>query len=802
MKIHNILKTPIILLALAACPCLLHGADVTGTWQAQFDTQRGLQKYTFTLKQDGTAVTGKASVDTDGEKREADLKEGKIAGDTVTFAEPLSVQGNDINVEFTGKVSADEIKFTRSVGDFGTSEATAKRTGAASAAPLAAKTIRIKAGQATPFTDSSGNVWEAERGFEGGQTVDRDASTAIANTKDAGLYLNEHYSMDSFSIPVPNGKYTAKLHFAETFEGVSGAGQRVFSYNVQGGQHEVKDFDIFVKAGGANKAYIDAVPVEVKDGKFTITFTANVENPEINGIELIPLAAGETSPATPAPAAPAAKTIRIKAGQATPFTDSSGNVWEAERGFEGGQTVDRDASTAIANTKDAGLYLNEHYSMDSFSIPVPNGKYTAKLHFAETFEGVSGAGQRVFSYNVQGGQHEVKDFDIFVKAGGANKAYIDTVPVEVTNGKFTITFTANVENPEINGIELIPQGAVQTSSATPASVAPAAAAAAQPETANPEAVGARGARGGRGGGGGGVTLGPDDKEAFPTAPAGFDRVRADIPHGTLEQVDYDSKTINAKRWMEVYTPPGYSKDKKYPVLFLLHGIGGNEGKEWTRQGVANVIIDNLIADKKIEPMVVVFPNGNAVAGGGAGGGAGQGRGGRGGGGFGGGAGGGGGGGGGRGFGGGGDASQMSGDGWGKNFEGDLLHDIIPFIESHYSVYTDREHRAVAGLSMGGGQALDFGLANLDTFAWIGGFSSAPNTRTPELLVPDPAKATKMLKLLWISGGNKDGLLTYSQRTHAYLKEHNVPHIYHVDGNAHDFNHWKNSLYWFAQQLFK
>ena len=232
--------------------------------------------------------------------------------------------------------------------------------------------------------------------------------------------------------------------------------------------------------------------------------------------------------------------------------------------------------------------------------------------------------------------------------------------------------------------------------------------------------------------------------------------------------------------MEVYTPPGYSKDKKYPVLYLLHGIGGNENREWSKQGVANVIVDNLIADKKIEPMIVVLPNGNATANNeGAGG-----RGGRG------------------GFGGGGDAAEMAGPGWGKNFEGDLLKDIIPFIESHYSVYSDREHRALAGLSMGGGQSLDFGLAHLDTFASVGGFSSAPNTRSPEQLVPDPEKATKMLKVLWISGGNKDGLLRISQGVHSYLKEKNVPHIYHVDDNAHDFKHWKNSLYWFAQQIFK
>ena len=161
-------------------------------------------------------------------------------------------------------------------------------------------------------------------------------------------------------------------------------------------------------------------------------------------------------------------------------------------------------------------------------------------------------------------------------------------------------------------------------------------------------------------------------------------------------------------------------------------------------------------------------------------------------------------GGGGGFGGGGDAAQMSGDGWGKDFETDLLKDMIPFMESHYSVYTDREHRAIAGLSMGGGQSLDFGLTHLDTFAFVGGFSSAPNTRTPELLFPDPEKAKQMLKLLWISGGAHDGLLTYSQRTHAFAKEHNIPHVYNVDQvpGTHDFATWNNNLYLFAQRLFR
>ena len=477
------MKMPLLFLTLAALPLSVFAADVTGTWKADFDTQVGVQKYTFTLKQDGTTVTGKASVDTNGEKRDSDLKEGKIDGDTVTFVEPLSIQGNDINVTFTGKVSDNEIKFTRAVGDFGSSEATAKR------------------------------------------------DTTVA--------------------------------------------------------------------------------------------------------------------------------------QAQP-------------------------------------------------------------------------------------------------------------------------------------------------------------AAAQPAPANPESFGGRGGgRGGRGGFGGGPTLGPDDKQSVPPAPAGFNKVRADIAHGKLEKVYYDATAVapGLKRWMEVYTPPGYAAGegrpvrytsprqaglergqaagKKYPVLYLLHGIGGNEISEWnTGQGAAHIILDNLVADKKIVPMIVVFPNGNVITNTGAGVGRRGGRGGRGGGGgF--------GRGGGRGGGfGGGDPAEMSGPGWGSNFEKDLLKDIIPYIDSHYPVYDDREHRAIAGLSMGGGQSLDFGLAHLDTFAYVGSFSCAPNTRLPEQLVPDPEKATQMLKLLWISGGARDGLLTFSQRTHAYLKEHNVPHVYNVDPGAHDFVTWNNNLYLFAQRLFR
>ena len=115
--------------------------------------------------------------------------------------------------------------------------------------------------------------------------------------------------------------------------------------------------------------------------------------------------------------------------------------------------------------------------------------------------------------------------------------------------------------------------------------------------------------------------------------------------------------------------------------------------------------------------------------------------------------------------------------------------------------TDREHRALAGLSMGGGQTLNFGLGHLDTFAWIGAFSSAPNTRPPAELVPDPAAAKARLKLLYLSCGNKDGLINISQGIHAYLKERDVPHIWNVDDEGHTPRTWASNLYHFAQRIF-
>ncbi|HVZ64729.1 MAG TPA: alpha/beta hydrolase-fold protein [Lacunisphaera sp.] len=264
-----------------------------------------------------------------------------------------------------------------------------------------------------------------------------------------------------------------------------------------------------------------------------------------------------------------------------------------------------------------------------------------------------------------------------------------------------------------------------------------------------------------------IELAPDDVRAFPEAPEGYKTAREGIPHGTVEPFEYDSTVTGKRRHANVYLPPGYSADKKYPVLYLLHGIGGDE-TEWLRFDQPNVILDNLIADGKAVPMVIVLPNGRALP-----------------------------------------DDRAEGNPFTPekvqgfaNFEKDLLDCLIPAVQAKYSVLTDREHRALAGLSMGGGQTFNFGLGHLDTFAWLGAFSAAPNTKPPAELVPDPAATRAQLKLLYISCGNQDGLINFSQGVHRYLKEHNVPHIWNVDDHAHDPATWGSNLYHFVQRIFR
>jgi enterochelin esterase-like enzyme len=266
-----------------------------------------------------------------------------------------------------------------------------------------------------------------------------------------------------------------------------------------------------------------------------------------------------------------------------------------------------------------------------------------------------------------------------------------------------------------------------------------------------------------------IVLGPDDVRAIADAPAGFRDVRAGVAQGQVVELNYDSAITGTLRRAQVYLPPGYSAERKYPVLFLLHGIGGDQD-EWRGYVRAPAILDNLIAEGRAVPMIVVMPNGRALAD---------------------------------------DRSPPEGRvftpenaaGFAR-FERDLLDFLIPAVAAKYSVEAGREHRAIAGLSMGGGQALNFGLGHLDRFAWIGAFSPAPNTRPGSELLPDPQAAGRKIALLYLSCGNRDGLISVSQGVHAYLKQHDVPHVWNVDDHGHDGDSWANNLHHFAQKIFR
>lgn len=264
-----------------------------------------------------------------------------------------------------------------------------------------------------------------------------------------------------------------------------------------------------------------------------------------------------------------------------------------------------------------------------------------------------------------------------------------------------------------------------------------------------------------------VSLGPHDKPAFPEPPAGFNTPRENIPRGRIESFSYDSKSVGVRRRALVYTPPGYSAKHTYPVLFLLHGLGGDE-TEWRRAAAPEVILDNLIADGRAVPMVVVMPNGRARA-----------------------------------------DDRTPGELFTQDhfaafaaFERDLTEDLIPAVEARYAVARDRTRRAITGLSMGGGQALNIGLAHLDTFAWIGAFAPAPNTKPPARLVPNSEDAIARLKLLYVACGTDDDLFTLSQELVTYLRERHVPHVWHVNAHRHDSPAWRANLYHFVPLLFR
>ncbi len=239
-------------------------------------------------------------------------------------------------------------------------------------------------------------------------------------------------------------------------------------------------------------------------------------------------------------------------------------------------------------------------------------------------------------------------------------------------------------------------------------------------------------------------------------PAGYDSVK-NVPHGIIKEISYYSSATRSTRKAKIYLPAGYSNNQKYSVLYLLHGIGGNES-EWPNNGKPAAIADNLIAEGKVKPCIIVFPNGNATGAG-------------------------------------------INDGW-ENFTKDLIGSLIPYVEKNYSVYTDREHRALSGLSMGGGQTYNIGFTNLDTFAYIGGYSAAPNTKSTNVLFPDNgAKAKSDLKLLFISCGSTDSLKQFGDNVHNFCQSRQINHTYWIlPGRGHDWSVWSPSLWNNLQML--
>jgi len=247
-----------------------------------------------------------------------------------------------------------------------------------------------------------------------------------------------------------------------------------------------------------------------------------------------------------------------------------------------------------------------------------------------------------------------------------------------------------------------------------------------------------------------------------------------VPHGTVQALTYTSKSLRTDRNMVVYTPPGYERsDARYPVLYLLHGAGSTE-MSWTTRGQAHVILDNLIAEGRLDPLVVVMPFGYAFQ---------------------------------RAPGQRGDAAEnkQQRDG----FTRDLLEDVIPTIEARLRVYADRDHRAIAGLSLGGAQALAIGLSHTDLFSRIAGFSSAMGAATnPEsggvnfdTVLADPALINGRVTLLWIGCGTEDTLFEANREFSTLLSKHKIEHTFRVTGGAHTFAVWQRYLHEVAPQMF-
>jgi enterochelin esterase family protein len=249
----------------------------------------------------------------------------------------------------------------------------------------------------------------------------------------------------------------------------------------------------------------------------------------------------------------------------------------------------------------------------------------------------------------------------------------------------------------------------------------------------------------------------------------------DVPSGTLHEHAYASRSLGTDREMVVYTPPGYeSGSERYPVLYLLHGAGSDQ-TSWTSRGQAHVILDNLIAEGRLAPLVVVMPYGYAFR-------------------------------------------RQSGAGRGdatenrtqrEGFSQDLLNDVIPRVEAGYRVYADREHRAIAGLSLGGAQAIALGIGHTELFSRVAGFSSALGAvLSPEVgglnwdvVLGDPDPINERLDLLWIGCGTEDTLFGSNQDFASRLAQAGVEHVFRVTRGGHTYDVWQRYLHEVAPLLF-
>lgn len=247
-----------------------------------------------------------------------------------------------------------------------------------------------------------------------------------------------------------------------------------------------------------------------------------------------------------------------------------------------------------------------------------------------------------------------------------------------------------------------------------------------------------------------------------------------VPHGEVRMVLYESKSMGVTRWVWIYTPPNYDKSStKFPVLYLLHG-NGEAQNGWIMNGRANIILDNLIADKKAQPMIVVMPQGHALQGANVG-----------------------------------PLVRLTGesDMFSKRVPEDLLQDVLPLVERNYRVYKDADHRAIAGLSMGGGQALSIGLARTDLFHYALGFSAAvgspfmnAESEFSEVLLK-PKDLNSKLRLLWVSCGKQDFLYQANRQFVAMLKSKDINVVFHETEGSHVWSVWRNYLNETAPMLF-